>query len=173
MGMAVFWLSGGSSCGRALFGFAVSDQIGDGGVLENSGGGVADGEKDLIESAVISVFGDETAELLGVAQGSERAVDEADDVAQGNFGGRAAQLISATRAADAVDDASVLQFEENQFEEFFRQIALGGDFADLNGTLLVAPSERHHSLQRVKSLLRDLHSAASCGMIVPHFEVSA
>jgi len=55
------------------------------------------------------------------------AVNQANDLAEFDLGGRTAQTIAALGAANAFDDAGVLEFQQNQLQELFRQVAIDGD----------------------------------------------
>ena len=74
-----------------------------------------------------SLRSDQAAQLLGIAEGSQRAVDQANDLAQPDFRSGAPQPVSALCAAHALHHARVLQFQKNQLEELFRQLLLIGD----------------------------------------------
>jgi hypothetical protein len=52
-----------------------------------------------------------------------------------------------------VKDALLPQFEEDQFQELFREYLLVRDIADLDGALVMMPGEHHHRLQSVQSFL--------------------
>src|ERR1700733_6004393 len=102
--------------GRALAfsgaGGCAGDQVGQCSVFENLGGRVADVEKNLIESAMGEVAVNKHTELLGVGKGCEGTIDQTHDLAQADLGRLPAQLVAAFGATDALDHASVLQFEE-------------------------------------------------------------
>lgn len=107
---------------------------------------------------MIVILSDESAQLIGVAEGGERAINESDDFAEANLGRLTAELIPTFGAANAFDDASVLQFEQNEFQKFFGQIVINGNLADFNGAGAEAVAERHESFERVQAFLRDLQS---------------
>jgi len=97
------------------------------------------------------------AQLLGIAEWSQRAVNESDDFAEMNLGRLTAQLVAAFGSARALHHAGVLQFEQNQFQEFFRQRLFIGNVADADGPLVMMPCQHHHGLERVQTLLGDFH----------------
>jgi hypothetical protein len=66
------------------------DQVSQSGVVKDLGGGIADVKEHLVESAVGKITVDQLAQLLGVAERRQRAVDQADDLAEINVGGVAA-----------------------------------------------------------------------------------
>jgi hypothetical protein len=84
--------------------------VSDGSAIQNLGGGVAHFQENAIEGAMIGVGGDEAAELIGVAEGRQWAVNQANDLAEFDLGGRTAQTIAALGAANAFDDAGVLRY---------------------------------------------------------------
>ena len=75
-----------------------------------------------------------------------------------NVGGRPPQLVSALGAADAFDHARVLELQQNQFQELFRQRLFVGNIANANRALVVVPRQHHHGLQCVQTFLGDLHN---------------
>src|SRR5579883_1309129 len=82
---------------HAFFGFhnaVAADKIGQRGVVENACGRIADIEKDLVHLAMRQVPIDQFAEMLGVAKGRERTVNQTDDLTERYVGGIAAQLVS-------------------------------------------------------------------------------
>src|ERR1700691_2713305 len=93
-----------------------------GSVIQNSRRRVAHIQKDAEERAVLLVIFDQTAQRLGIFEGSEWAVNRANDFAEGNFGWRPRQAVSALGAADALDDARVFELKQNELEEFFGQL---------------------------------------------------
>src|SRR6266850_6096382 len=60
-------------------------QIGQGSVVKDLGGCIAHVEKYLVEDAVVGVVRDKAAQLIGIAEWSERTVNQADDFAQPDF----------------------------------------------------------------------------------------
>src|ERR1700690_626160 len=136
---------------------SIDDQVSQSGVVEDTGRGIADVEKDLIKGAMRKIVVNQFAQLFGVAEGGERAVNQADNLAQLDVGRVAAQLVAALGPANALDHAGVLQFQENQFQEFFREHLFIGDIADPNGALVMMAGEHHHGLEGVESFLGDLH----------------
>jgi hypothetical protein len=134
-----------------------SDQIRKSCVVEDAGGRVTNVEKNLVKGAVRQIAVDEFAQLVGVAERRERTVDEADDLAEMDVGGFAAQLVAALGATHTLHHAGVLEFEEDQFQELLGENLFVGDVADLDGALVMMAGKHHHGLQGVESFLRDLH----------------
>ena len=62
----------------------IGDQIGQGCVVEDAGGRVAHVEKYLVEGAVRKIPVNQFAQLLGIAEGRKRPVNQADDLAEMN-----------------------------------------------------------------------------------------
>src|ERR1017187_1395652 len=73
----------------------MSDQIRESRVVEDAGGRVTDIEKHLIKGAVGKIAIDQVAQLFRVTEGGEWAVNQADDLAQIDVCGLAAQLVAA------------------------------------------------------------------------------
>ena len=135
----------------------VSDQISERRVVEDAGGRVTNIEKHLIKGAVQQIAVNEFAQLFGVAERGEWAVDEANDLAEMDVGGFAAQLVATLGAAHALHHAGILEFEQDQFQELLGENLFVGDVADLDGALVMMAGKHHHGLQGVESFLRDLH----------------
>src|SRR5258708_3225811 len=135
----------------------IDDQIGQSCVVEDMGCGVANVQKDLIKRPVRQIPINQDAQLLGIPERSQRAVNQPDDLAQSDIGWVAAQMVATFRAPNTLDNAGVLEFQQDQFEELFREILLVSDVADLDRPLMVVAREHHHGLQGVESLFADLH----------------
>ena len=75
-------------------------------------------------------------------------------------GGFAAQLVSAFGTANAFHHPGILQFEKNEFQEFFREHFFVGNVANLDRALVMVTGQHHHRLESVESFLRDLHSCS-------------
>src|SRR5580698_2438890 len=135
----------------------IGDQIREGGVVENASGRVANVEENLVQRAVGKIAVDEFAKLLGVAERGQRTVNQADDFAEMDVGGVAAQLVAAFGSAHAFHHAGVLEFEENQFQKFLRESLFVGDVADPDCSLVMMTGEHHHGLQGVETFLGDFH----------------
>src|ERR1700683_271440 len=111
----------------------------------------------LIEGAMWQVAVDQSAQLIGIGERRKRAVNQANDFAEMNFIGIAAQLIAAFGSANALHDAGIFQFQHNKFQKFFRKAFFIGDVANLDRALVMMARQHHHGLQRVESLLRNFH----------------
>ena len=101
---------------------------------------------------------DQAAQLIGVAEGCERTVDQANDFAEVNLRWRPPKLVATLGTASAFHHARILQLKQNQFEKFFRQLFFVGDITNTNRALIVMTGQHHHGLQCVKALLGDFHS---------------
>src|SRR6202022_1655887 len=103
--VSVFFSSFGSPRSR------LDDQIGEGCVVQNLGGGVADIEKHLIKRPVRQIPINQHAQLFGIAERSQRTVNQPDDFAQADVGWIASQMVSTFRAPNTLDHARVLEFQ--------------------------------------------------------------
>ena len=106
---------------------------------------------------MVGIAIDQSAQLIGIPKGRQRPVNQTDDFAQADLRRRPAQPISALGAAHAFHDARVFQFQQNQFQKFFRQIFFVGNVANPDRTLGIAPGQHHHRLQRIQPFLGNLH----------------
>ena len=95
---------------------------------------------------MLNVTFDELAKLLGVTERRQCTVDKADDLGKVDLRGRTAQPIPALRATDAFHHASILQFEQDELEEFLGQPFVVSNVADANCALVVAAGQAHHGL---------------------------
>ena len=98
--------------------------------VEDVGHRIADIEHDHAQAAggfvgagALFVFA-----LADATDGGEGAVDEADDLAEGDAVHRLAQEIPAVLAALGADEAGLAQLHENLVEEAFGEILPGHDF---------------------------------------------
>jgi hypothetical protein len=136
---------------------AATTKVGEGGVVQNASGGIADVQQNLKQRAVLGVFFNAAAKRLGVFKGRERTVDPADYITKKDFRGCAIELISTVGAANAGDDASAFQVQENVLEKLLRQILFGGDVlnaSDAGGMLARKDGKR---LQSIESAMGDSH----------------
>src|SRR5215469_447363 len=128
-------------------------------MFQNLGRRVAHIQKHFVERAMRRILVDQRAQSFGVAKGCERAVNQADDLAQMDLARRTPQRISALGPTHALDHPCVLHFQQDEFEKFLRKVLFVRDIPYANCALVVTSSQHHHGLQRVKALLRDLHSS--------------
>jgi len=133
------------------------DEIGQSRIFQNIRSGIANVQKDLIQSAMRQVAVDEHAQLLGVAKWGERAVYQTHNLAQPDFTRFPAQLVAAFGSTNALNHARVLKFEEDEFQKLFREILFVGDFTNFDGALVMMTGEHHHGLERVETFLRYFH----------------
>src|SRR5450755_3274322 len=70
----------------------IDDQVSQRCVVENARRGVANVEKYLVQRPVRNIPVNQFAQLLGIAEWSQRAVNESDDFAEMNLGRLTAQL---------------------------------------------------------------------------------
>src|SRR4029077_8051064 len=83
----------------------------------------------------------------------DRAVEDAQDLPEGDAVGGDEQVITAEPAAPALHDAVALEFEQDLLEEFARDLLVGGDLADHER--LLAPRQRHQRMEGVFGSLWD------------------
>src|SRR5271167_2088461 len=79
----------------------VDDQIRESRVVEDTRCRVSDVEKHLVQGAVRQIAVDQFTQLLGVAEGRQRTVNQANDLAEMDVGRFAAQLVAALGPAYA------------------------------------------------------------------------
>src|SRR5207248_6226728 len=72
-----------------------------------------------------------------------RRSSDLNNFAEVNFGRRTSQLVATLRAPHALDDACVLQLQQNQLKKLLRQVLFIRDVSNPNRTL--ARSEEHTS----------------------------
>src|SRR5205085_5683092 len=89
-------------------------------------------------------------ELRGVAEGRERAVDEAHHLADRDRSRRPPQPVPALAAAPARHDAGVLQGDEDPLEELLGDLLTLRDVADLHELIPFRLGEVEESLERVE-----------------------
>src|SRR5581483_2047219 len=121
-----------------------TNDIGQGGVLEDAGRGVPHVQEHLVQRAMFSVTINERTELVGIPEGGERAVNQANDFAEMDFRGRTAKLVTALGAAHAFNHAGVFHFEKDQLEKLFGKVLFVGDIANANGALVIVAGQHHH-----------------------------
>ena len=91
--------------------------------VENARGFVADLLKDAADGAVLfrdALFARRVRGLADARDERERTVEGADDVADADLFGRASELVAAVRALAAVDEAAMLQRQQDVLEELLR-----------------------------------------------------
>src|SRR5216683_6827379 len=78
------------------------DQVRERSVIQNVRHRIAHVEEDLIERAVREIAVDEYAELFGVGERGQRAIDQTHDLAEADFGWIAAELVASLGSAHAL-----------------------------------------------------------------------
>ncbi|SPE28116.1 hypothetical protein SBA2_380023 [Acidobacteriia bacterium SbA2] len=106
----------------------------------------------MIKSAVFLIVLHQPFQRLVIGNRTERAVNSTDYLAEENVSGRSPQQIPSVRASEAVDKARHLQMEEDQLQEFLRDVFGGGNIGDLRRFGIVS-RQSDHCLQRIKALL--------------------
>src|SRR5262245_35187937 len=129
------------------------------GAVENSGRLVADLLEDAADGAISFRHAFLAGRIGGLADArdeGERSVQRADDLADADLVGGAAQLVAAAGPLAAVDEAAVLEGEEDVLEELLRDRFLLGKVADEHGSAAmgVVLCKRNHRFQAVFPLAR-------------------
>ena len=125
--------------------------------VENPRGFVADLLKHTTNRAIL--FGDAflTRRVRGLADARderERTVERADDVANADLVRWATELVAAVRSFAAVDEAAMLQRDQNILEELLRDRFLFGKVADEHRSASVLACEQDHRLESVLAFAR-------------------
>src|SRR5258708_36374140 len=107
---------------------------------------------------MIGVGDDQAAELIRISKGCQWTVNQTNNLAEFDLRWRAPQPVAALRTPNALDDARVLKFQQNQLQKLLRQVTIHGDVPDLDGFVSVSAAESHYRLQRIEPFLRDLQS---------------
>ena len=102
--------------------------------VEDAGDGVAHIEHQHPQAAVglVGTGAFLVGGLAHAADGGERTVDAADDLADGNLAGGLREPVAAELAAHAGDEASLLQRLHDLFEELDRELLVVGQLGDLH-----------------------------------------
>jgi hypothetical protein len=131
------------------------EEVGQRGVVEDGGGGVANVEEKLEEAGVAGLGPDQPAELDGVAERGERSVEESHDVSDDDLGGREAKLVTPLPAPAAFHDPGVLKGQENRFEELLGNPLAVGDLVGRDGPSAPPFREVDEGLEGVEAALGD------------------
>ena len=110
------------------------------GAVEDPRGFVADLLKDAPDGALVlrhAFLAGRIRRLADAGDEGERAVERADDFADADAIRRSPELIAAVRALLALDQAAVLEVEEDVLEELLRDPFLFGEVANQNGAVAV------------------------------------
>ena len=132
------------------------EEVGQRGVVEDGGGGVANLEEELEEAGVAGLGSDQSAELDGVAERGERPVEEPHDVSDDDLGGRAAKVVAAVPAPAALHDPGVLEGQEDRLEELLGNPLARGDLVGRDGPSAPPFREVDERLEGVEAALGDL-----------------
>ena len=132
------------------------DEVGQGGVVEDGGGGVSNVEEELEEAGVAGLGPHQAGELCGIAERGERPVEESHDVSDDNLGGRAAKLVAPLPASPALHDPGVLEGQENRLEELLGNPLALGDLVGRDGPSAPPFREVDERLEGVEAALGDL-----------------
>src|SRR4029077_14545933 len=94
---------------------------------------------------------------LRIFERGQRAVDRTDDFPEKNLRWVAFETIAAFNAALTLDQSSVFEFKENEFQKFFGQIFGSCDLTYLDRPFLVASSQEDEGFEGVKAFLGNFH----------------
>ena len=139
------------------------DDVGEHVAIEDSRDGIAHVEHQHSQTAVRLVGAG--AAFVGrhahARDRRERAVDEADDVAEADFFERLREKVAAGLAAFRVDVARAFELVENLFEELHRQPFLLGDLADFQqrSPEFLRDAEVDHRTKRIFTAFGKFHGA--------------
>jgi hypothetical protein len=132
------------------------EEVGQGRVVEDRGGGVTDVEEQL-EEARVEGFGPHPAgQLGGVAEGGERAVEEPHDVADDDLGGTAGEAVPPFPSPPARHDPGVLEGQEDRLEELLGNPLPLGDLVRREDPPVPPFREVDERLKGVETALGDL-----------------
>src|ERR1700722_3454112 len=93
------------------------------------------------------------AQTFSIFKGSEGSVDRAYDLPKKNLRRVAFGAIAAFCAALALDETSVLELEENEFQKLFRQIFGGRNLAYLDGPFLIPARQKDEGFEGIQAFL--------------------
>ena len=129
----------------------------EGGAVENPRRFVADLLEDASHGALFfrdAFFARGVRGLADAGDERERAVERPDNLSNADLFWRAPELVAAVRALAALDEAPMLQREQDVLEEFLRNGFLLGEVADEDGPVALFLGEQDHGLQTVLSFAR-------------------
>lgn len=140
------------------------EEVGQGGVVEDGRGGVANLEEELEEAGVTGLGPYQAGQLGGVAERGERPVEEPDDVSDDDLGGRAAKLVAPFPAPSALYDPGVLEGQEDRFEELLGNPLALGDLVARDGPSVPPFREMDERLEGIEAALGDfqMYSYGNC-----------
>lgn len=129
--------------------------LGEGGLVEDSGDGVADFAHDhtgATDADVDAFVAFAEGGFAGAGEGGEGAFHDSDDGAEGDVFGGLGEGVAAAFALLAFDEAFAFEVEEDVFEEILRDGFVFGDFGDEGGACAVGAREGVEGSERVLGL---------------------
>src|SRR5690606_32123839 len=138
--------------------FLELESVGEGGAVEHVAGSerhAFEDAADLATGLVLAVFAAPVGDSGEAGERGDRAVDKAQDLAEGHLLRGLEQPVAAAAAAQAHDDAGAFQFEQDLFEELLGDRLFAGDLADHAGAAGAGAGEGDEGAQGVFGLLRD------------------
>jgi len=122
-------------------------------MVHDPGGGVANVQENLKESAMLLITCDKPAQRLRVPEGGQRPVNGANNLAEIDAARRALQPIATLGAALAIDQTGSLELKENELQEFLRDTLRGSDLVNSGRMLRVVFPQGDHGFQSVEAFL--------------------
>jgi len=123
-------------------------------MIQNAGDGFAHIEHHMAHLAfvLIAIVTWAIVCLAGAGDGGKRAVERADDIADGNLVGRAGQTEATALALATKNEAGIAKFGKNIVEKLARYMVLLGDFAGRNQLSICNARQMHHGFQAIFAL---------------------
>lgn len=140
---------------------AASDDVGDGGGIEpdlHDGLEVEEGASEAAATDGTAFAGAGLgAGVFAAGDGLEGAVDEFDDLAEGDVGGGSLHLVAAADAAFAAEDTAVFKGEKDLFEELEGDVLFGGEIVDGEGATSGFTAHGGEGAEGIFGLLGEFH----------------
>ena len=131
------------------------EEVGQGGVVEDGGGGVSNVEEEVEEAGVARLGPHQARELGGIAERGERPVEEPHDVSDDDLGGRVAKLVAPLPAPSALHDPGVLEGQEDRLEELLGNPLALGDLVGRDRPSVPPFREVEERLEGIETALGD------------------
>jgi hypothetical protein len=131
------------------------EEVRQGGVVEDGGGGVPNVEEEVEEPGVAGFGLHQAGELGGIAERGERPVEESHDVSDDDLGRRAAKLVASLPAPAALHDPGVLEGQEDRFEKLLGNLLASGDLVRRDGPSVPPFRKVEERLEGIEAALGD------------------
>ena len=137
------------------------DDVGDGGGIEpvlHDGLEVEQGASEAAATDGTALAGAGLgAGVFATGDGLEGAVDEFDDLAEGDVGGGSLHLVAAADAAFAAEDTAVFKGEKDLFEELEGDVLFGGEIVNGEGATGGFTAHGGEGAEGIFGLLGEFH----------------